>query len=248
MPANIGSGLLLGRGHVGLGTLRALLIGQLAADLSCHLVLAQSLKARMAQAAVLGPLGVGDLADERRLEPHRILALCRRHLDEGRAVALERLEAPGQHLEIGARKAGADLAGKNEIVALEGAEQERGERPVLGARAAVAADHELGALSAFDLEPVLGATGHVRRGRALRQDAFEPRRAGLAVERLAHRPRHGRHRRASRAAPSRPSASRAAPSALSAARAANPCRRETADRTGNSGTTGAACRCAPAAI
>ena len=51
---------------------------------SRRLVFAQALKAWMAQAAVARPFGIFHLADELRLEPYRVLALDRRHLDKGR--------------------------------------------------------------------------------------------------------------------------------------------------------------------
>ena len=147
-----------------------------------RLVLAQALEARMPQPSVTRPLGKGDLRDELRLEPHRALALLARHLLEGRARALERLELPREPVEVGRVEAGADLAGIDQLAVLERAEQQRGERLALHVGAAIAADHEFLAAQAFDLEPVLAAPGDVGPVGPLRHDAFEPRRAGLREE------------------------------------------------------------------
>ncbi len=121
------------------------------------LVLAQPLEAWMPQAPILRPFGIGDFGHEARLEPYRAPPLGWRHLDEGRILALERLEALGEQRKIGLAEPGADLAGIVERAVLESAEQERGEGAPLDGGAAIAADHEFGARPAFDLEPGLAA-------------------------------------------------------------------------------------------
>ena len=147
-----------------------------------RLVLAQALEARMPQPTVTRPLGKGDLRHELRLEPHRAFALLARHLLEGRACAFERLELPREPVEVRRIEAGADLAGIGELAVLERAEQKRGERLALHVGTAIAADDEFLAARAFDLEPVLAAPRDVGPVGPLRDDAFEPRRAGLRVE------------------------------------------------------------------
>ncbi len=136
----------------------------------------------MPEASVPRPFRVGDLCDELGLEPHRVLALWSRHLLEGRGSAHERPELARQRIEVGPVEAGADLAGIDKLVALEGPEQKRGEGLSLDPRAAIAADDELFAAKAFDLEPVLAPARAVRRVRPLGHDAFEPRGAGLCEE------------------------------------------------------------------
>ena len=153
--------------------------------LARRLVLAQALEARMPQPAVTRPLGKGDLRDKLRLEPHRALALLARHLIEGRARTLERLELLREPFEVRRIETGADLAGIGKRAVLEGAEQERGERLALHVRPAIAADHEFLATQAFDLEPVLAAPGDVGPVGPLGHDAFESCRAGLRKELLA---------------------------------------------------------------
>src|SRR6185312_6839317 len=150
--------------------------------LARELVLAQTFEARMPQPSIARPLGEGDLRHELGLEPHRILALDRRDLLERRSRPFERLELAAETIEIGGVEPGADLAGINELAALEGPEQQRREWFALDLRAAEAADDELLAFEAFDLEPVLAAARAIKRIRALRHDAFEPKCTGLREE------------------------------------------------------------------
>ena len=146
------------------------------------LILAQALEARMPQAPVARPFGIGDFGDEARLKPYRAPPLRRRHRDKGRGLALERLETLGDFAEIGIAESGAHFAGIVKRAVLEGAEQKRGKRAALDRRAAIAADHEFGALPAFDLEPGLAAARAIGRVRPFRHDAFEPRGARARQE------------------------------------------------------------------
>ena len=139
----------------------------------------------MSQPAVTGPFGIIDLRHELGLEPHRVLALGGGHLDERRGCALERLELFGEAGEIAGVEPGADFAGIDQLPVLERTEQQRGERLAPDLGAAVAADHELLALGAFDLEPVSAAARDVRPIGPFRHDAFEPCGAGLVEERLS---------------------------------------------------------------
>ncbi len=166
-------------------------------DLRRFLVVAQALEAWMPEPPVTRRFREGDLADELRLEPHRVLALLARHLFEGRIAPFQRLECLGKAGEIARVEAGADLARIDELAIGERAEQERGERLTLHLRAAIAADHELIAFAAFDLEPVPGCA---RSGKARRRVSTRCPRALLRA--LARRTpalslAHNRHRRGS---------------------------------------------------
>ncbi len=136
----------------------------------------------MPQAPVARPFGIGDFGDEARLKPYRAPPLRSRHHDEGRGLALERLEALGEFAEIGFAESGAHFAGIVKRTVLEGAEQKRGKRAPLDRGAAIAADHEFGARPTFDLEPGLAAAGAIGRVRPFRHDAFEPQGARARQE------------------------------------------------------------------
>src|SRR5262245_3559999 len=138
-------------------------------------VVAQPLETRMPQPSITGPLGEVDLRDQSWLEPHRTLKLFAWHFHEGRLCAFERLELARKRIEVGGVKAGADLAGIDQLAVFEAAEQ-KGREGLAPHLAAIAADDEFLAALGLDLEPVSAATGNIGPVGTLRNDAFEPGR------------------------------------------------------------------------
>ena len=136
----------------------------------------------MPHMAVRRPLREGDLGDQ--FGPHPALdgggraarpsTTARRIADvERRLVDLEKCQLAKQLAAGLAVPAGADVAGVDQLVLGVDAEQQTAD---LGGGAAAideAADHELLALAAFQLQPGLGATRHVGCVAALRDHAFE---------------------------------------------------------------------------
>ena len=137
----------------------------------------------MAQLAVHGPLDECDLHDD--LGPHPVRAQARqsRGLRERRLRDLESVE-PGTQVEqqLGV-EAGADLAGKDEVVAVEVADKQRAETDAAALRIGEAADNKLLRGLALHLEPVRRPPVLVRRVAALGDDAF-PALAARALPRL----------------------------------------------------------------
>src|SRR4051794_21523923 len=139
----------------------------------------------MAKTARAGPLGEADLRHELRLDPRDAALADRRRVGEGRIGALER---PKPRPEVAQRRlveAGPDLAGVPQGAVVVVAEQERAE---LGARApgrGVAADDELLALLALELQPVPRAPVAVGAVGALSDHALPALAARLGEHRLA---------------------------------------------------------------
>src|SRR5215510_1572289 len=103
--------------------------GGLADDIARGFVAAQALERRVAEAAVVGPLGEGDLGDEVGGDPVARGAGpgARRLGRERRCRALEGIE-PGAEVDEGrVRVARADLAGVGEPAAVVVADEERTE-------------------------------------------------------------------------------------------------------------------------
>ena len=107
----------------------------------------------MAQQAVRRPLGEGDLRHELGLDPVRIAGDGARDVDERARLAPQLSKLRAEVVERGAVEAGADAAAIVQLAVLELAEQQRGERAALLVGDAVAADDELVAAEAFDLQP-----------------------------------------------------------------------------------------------
>src|SRR5262245_30487879 len=109
----------------------------------------------MAQRAVAGPLGKGDLRHDLRLDPRRVAAL-RRADGERRVVAPQRLHALAERLQLLLVEARADLAGIAQLVAVVVAHEQRAERVAAALRRRVPADDELLLGRALPLQPVAG--------------------------------------------------------------------------------------------
>src|SRR6202012_4298330 len=98
-------------------------------------------------------------------------------------VGGQRVVQAGQR---GPVEAGADLAGVAEQAVVVVVAEQQGAEPDAGAlRVGVAADDELLAVQALELQPVAAAPGLVARVRALGQDPFPALLAGLVVVGLA---------------------------------------------------------------
>src|SRR5262249_35728515 len=149
------------------------------------LVPPQALIPRMAQLARGGPLAEPDLADEIRLDPVHP-RLWQPAARERGGLAPEARERPLQAGQRRLGEPGADLAGAGQLALGDVVAEEEGRKPVRGARGAgEAADDELLAVQALELEPVVAASRPVRRFRPLGDQAFPAPPARLRVVGLA---------------------------------------------------------------
>src|SRR5215470_7467431 len=142
----------------------------------------------MAQLPVGRPLAEAHLADEAGLGP--VHPACRRPRRvaaiERRPVALQAGQRRVEGVQGPLAEAGADLARVHELpVAVVVAEQQRAEAGPRPLWVGEAADDELLAALALELQPVLGPSGSVRRVGALGDDPLPAVGAGLPVVRLA---------------------------------------------------------------
>src|SRR5205823_13307004 len=153
----------------------------LAAAVLGALGLAQPEERGMADAPVLRPLRETHLADGPRLDP--VVAAPRRRADlEGRGGAPERLELRLDVRERRVVEARADLRDVHQPPALVEAQVERAEVGARALRRGVAADDELLAELALDLQPVPRAARGVVAQAPLRHDALEPLLGSRLVE------------------------------------------------------------------
>src|SRR4030095_5440143 len=138
------------------------------------------------QFAVAGPLGEGDLNDDRRLDPVRPQTRQADRLRERRRVERDRVE-PGAQVEEQFRvEARADLAREDEVVSLEEADQQCAEPNAASLRIGEAADHELLARLALHLQPVRRPPVLVWRIEPLRAHTLPAFTAGaLSTRRVA---------------------------------------------------------------
>src|ERR1700749_3550380 len=128
----------------------------------------------MAQSARGGPFREADLGHQLRCHPRHPALPYRRRVGERRGVPAERPQPCAQRVQRLLVKTGADLAGVLQLAVAEVAQQQRAE---VGARAlgrGEAADDQLLAGLAFELEPVAGSLGLVWAVRALGYDALPP--------------------------------------------------------------------------
>ena len=208
----------------------------LARHLARRLVEAQRDEDRMAHVALGRPLAKRHLGDELGPDPALAAgaaprpAAGRDRVDrERRRLRLERDQARVQ-VARGARvPAGADVAGVGQHALLVRAEEQAADLAARAVAVGEAADHELLAQRALQLEPGLAALRHVGRVGALDDDALELH----AARRLEHLRRRRRERLAEADAVARlrsRAARRAARGARAAAPCAGPCRRGTAGR------------------
>ena len=138
----------------------------------------------MADPALLGPLGEAHLGDQPGLDPVVAAAAGRAGI-ERRPGARERLQAVPHAAQGGLVEAGADLAGIDEAVTVVDPHVQRAEPPARALRLRPAADDELLAEVALDLQPLARASADVAAVGALGDDALQPLLGGRLVERLA---------------------------------------------------------------
>ena len=150
------------------------------------LVVAQAEEARVAQTAVAGPLGEPDLGDELRLDPgHAALADRCRVRERRRPVRASSRSSLAEVAQRVVVEPGPDLARVPQAAVVVVAEQQRPELDPRAARRREAADHELLALLALELQPVARARGRVRAVGALGDQPLPALAARLLEERLA---------------------------------------------------------------
>src|SRR5207247_1582143 len=142
--------------------LRRLVQRRLARDPPRVLVRTQPVEDRVAHAALAGPFGERDLGDELGLYP--VALHLARLVGEGRSVGLERGELLLHRAQQLLVEAGADVARVAQLaVGVVDAEQQRAESRAASFRVGVAADHELLAPRALQLDPRARAFRDVRR-------------------------------------------------------------------------------------
>src|SRR5579875_1129150 len=157
--------------------------GPLPGDLRGWLVRPQALEAGVAELAVLGPLGEGDLGHQLGADPvdapHPLGVL------EGRAALLQGVEAPAQVGEDGAGEPGADLARVAQASPFVVADEEGAQAGAAAAGLGEPADHQLLAGRALHLEPVGRAAGGVGGVGPLGDDPLPSLAAGMLQVGLA---------------------------------------------------------------
>src|SRR5947207_2792251 len=149
-----------------------------------QLVDTQPQERRVPKAAVVRPLGEPHFAHESRRDP-RVSAPGGRSACERRSRTPQRLQALEDGIERRVVEAGADAPDVDEGVALVEADVEGAEACARSLRRRVAADDELLAEMALDLDPVPRPAAGIYARRALRHDALDALLAGGVVERLA---------------------------------------------------------------
>src|SRR5579875_455069 len=150
------------------------------------LVLPQAEVAGVAQASGARPFGEGELGDERRLDPGDVALADRVGLAERRALTSQRAQPPAELTERVAVEAGADLARVAQVaMTVVVAEEQRAELGPAAARGGDAADHELLAGLALELQPGAGAGRAIGAVRALGDDALPALGARVGEHRLA---------------------------------------------------------------
>src|SRR5262245_10075706 len=134
----------------------------------------------MAQPAVPGPFGEADLSDELRLHP-RHGALADR-VAERRVVAAPVTQLLAQGTQQRAVEAGADLAGVAQLAVVVVAHEQRAELDPGALGLGEAADHQLLAVRALELQPVARAPAAVGALGPLGDQPFPPLAARLDEE------------------------------------------------------------------
>src|SRR3954447_3938756 len=157
----------------------------LAHDLARWLVVAQPEEPGVPQPAGGRPLAEAELGHEFGAHPLRGRLADAGGVGERRRVLAQRAQALAERAQRLLVEAGADLAGVAQAVAVVVAEQQRPEVGTGALGRGEAADDQLLALLALELEPVLGALVGVRAVGALGDQALPPLAARLGEDRLA---------------------------------------------------------------
>src|SRR3954465_4465760 len=137
----------------------------------------------MPQLVVHRPFDERHLDDDLRADPVGAEARYPRGFRERRLRDLERIQARAKVEQQPGIEAGADLAGKHEVVALDVPDEQRTEADTSALRIGEAADRQLLGGFALHLEPALRAAVLVDRAESLRDHTF-PAFAARALPRL----------------------------------------------------------------
>src|SRR5439155_22669085 len=124
----------------------------------------QPLKARLPQEIILRPFTKGDFGHEARLDPMHIGPPRQVPVVKRTALLAQLIQAPAQIEQGLVRETGTDLAGINQPLAVIAvvADEQGAEADARPLRIGEAADHELLAADAFDLQPPVTARLKVR--------------------------------------------------------------------------------------
>src|SRR5262249_25571935 len=131
----------------------------------------------MTDTAIARPLSKANLSDQPRLDPV-MSAPARRAAGERRGRALERPKLRADRLERSLVEPGAHLGDVDQLAPVVEAQMQGAEVRPRALRHRVAADHELLAELALDLQPVARALGGIRTVTLLRDHALETLLAG----------------------------------------------------------------------
>ena len=115
----------------------------LAYDFARVFIVTHTQQSRMTKLVVFGPLNEADLDDDLRADPVSAYAREADGFGEGRLLDLDAIELGAQVVQEFRIKAGADLAGENEIIAVVVANQQGAQADALALRIGEAADYEL---------------------------------------------------------------------------------------------------------
>src|SRR5579859_5562399 len=137
-------------------------------------VRAQTLKRRMADLALVGPLGELDLGHEPRRGPVRVAAKpAGRRRRERTGLHFDALERRAQLARALRRESRADLAREHQPILLIRPDEQRADTLTRTFRIGEAADHEFLSSHALGFQPALAFAGQVRLIAPLRDDALE---------------------------------------------------------------------------
>ena len=147
-------------------------------------VFAYAQESRLTQQAVARAFDVLDLDDQRGLHPVHAAQSGQRCTREQKAIAAIscRCSSRVQLLELAVAEAGAQPPRIFQASIAQAAEQQRAEAVARAGGRRIAADHELGVLGAFHLEPQLAPAAAIRGIGALGNDPLQSEGASLLEE------------------------------------------------------------------
>ncbi len=150
----------------------------LADDAPGRLVEAEPLEGRVADLALVRPLGERDLGDDLGPHPVRAASDAARRRGERRCRDGEGREPGAQRARGHLREARSDLAGEDEASrVVMGADEERADARASALGIGEPTDHELLSPDALGLQPAAVAAGRIRQPAAFRHDTLEPETA-----------------------------------------------------------------------
>ena len=157
--------------------------GALQIDVAGRFVIAQAVEHRMADHALAGHPGKTHFGQQLRFEPvHSARLGAAGRVGQRRAGAAQWLQALVQAVQGGAAEATADLAGIAQLAGVMQAQQQGAETVAAAFRVGVAEHHELLALLALELDPVVAAALDIGAVPALADQSFEIEPAGTVQQ------------------------------------------------------------------